>query len=81
MSLLRGKVTTYVGTGDNAKISAGGNINITANKVGNGVETKENVSVNFENKKATSTNVGKNSINLDKVDIDKKKYKMLMKLF
>ncbi|WP_336038340.1 hypothetical protein, partial [Fusobacterium polymorphum] len=41
-------------------------------KVGNGVETKENVSVNFENQKATSTNVGKNSINLDKVDIDKK---------
>ena len=69
---VKGKVTTYVGTGDNAKISAGGNINITANKVGNGVETKENVSVNFENQKATSTNVGKNSINLDKVDIDKK---------
>ena len=69
---VKGKVITYVGTGDNAKISAGGNINITANKVGNGVETKENVSVNFENKKATSTNVGKNSINLDKVDIDKK---------
>ena len=69
---VKGKVITYVGTGDNAKISAGGNINITANKVGNGVETKENVSVNFENQKATSTNVGKNSINLDKVDIDKK---------
>ena len=69
---VKGKVITYVGTGDNAKISAGGNINITATKVGNGVETKENVSVNFENKKATSTNVGKNSINLDKVDIDKK---------
>ena len=69
---VKGKVTTYVGTGDNAKISAGGNINITANKVGNGVETKENVSVNFENKKATSTNVGKNSVNLDKVEIDKK---------
>ena len=69
---VKGKVTTYVGTGDNAKISAGGNIIITANKVGNGVETKENVSVNFENQKATSTNVGKNSINLDKVDIDKK---------
>ncbi|WP_236585689.1 hemagglutinin repeat-containing protein [Fusobacterium canifelinum] len=69
---VKGKVTTYVGTGDNSKISAGGNINIAANKVGNGVETKENVSVNFENKKATSTNVGKNSINLDKVDIDKK---------
>ncbi|WP_418744756.1 hemagglutinin repeat-containing protein [Fusobacterium polymorphum] len=69
---VKGKVITYVGTGDNAKISAGGNINITATKVGNGVETKENVSVNFENQKATSTNVGKNSINLDKVDIDKK---------
>ncbi|WP_338994441.1 hemagglutinin repeat-containing protein [Fusobacterium polymorphum] len=69
---VKGKVITYVGTGDNAKISAGGNINITANKVGNGVETKENVSVNFENKKATSTNVGKNSVNLDKVEIDKK---------
>ena len=69
---VKGKVTTYVGTGDNAKISAGGNINITANKVGNGLETKENVSVNFENKKATSANVGKNSVNLDKVDIDKK---------
>ena len=69
---VKGKVTTYVGTGDNAKISAGGNINIAANKVGNGVETKENVSVNFENKKATSANVGKNSVNLDKVDIDKK---------
>ncbi|WP_335998362.1 hemagglutinin repeat-containing protein, partial [Fusobacterium polymorphum] len=69
---VKGKVITYVGTGDNAKISAGGNINITANKVGNGVETKENVSVNFENQKATSANVGKNSINLDKVDIDSK---------
>ena len=69
---VKGKVITYVGTGDNAKISAGGNIKIEANKVGNGIETKENVSVNFENQKATSTNVGKNSVNLDKVDIDKK---------
>ena len=69
---VKGKVTTYVGTGDNAKISAGGNINITANKVGNGVETKENVSIVSKNQKATSTNVSKNSVNLDKVDIDKK---------
>ncbi|QNE68042.1 hemagglutinin repeat-containing protein [Fusobacterium hwasookii] len=70
--IIETEIDAVAGTGDNAKISAGGNINITANKVGNGVETKENVSVNFENKKATSTNVGKNSINLDKVDIDKK---------
>ena len=69
---VKGKVTTYVGTGDNAKISAGGNINITANKVGNGIETKENVSIVSKNQKATSTNVGKNSVNLDKVEIDKK---------
>ncbi|MHB9309572.1 hemagglutinin repeat-containing protein, partial [Fusobacterium polymorphum] len=69
---VKGKVTTYVGTGDNAKISAGGNINITANKVGNGIETKENVSIVSKNQKATSTNVGKNSVNLDKIDIDKK---------
>ena len=69
---VKGKVITYVGTGDNAKISAGGNINITANKVGNGVETKENVSIVSKNQKATSTNVGKNSVNLDKIDIDEK---------
>ena len=70
--IIEDEVTSYVGTGKNAKISAGGNIKIEANKVGNGIETKENVSVNFENQKATSTNVGKNSVNLDKVDIDKK---------
>lgn len=69
---VKGKEISYVGTGDNAKISAGGNINITANKVGNGIETKENVSIVSKNQKATSTNVGKNSVNLDKVDIDKK---------
>ena len=69
---VKGKEISYVGTGDNAKISAGGNINITANKVGNGLETKENVSIVSKNQKATSTNVGKDSVNLDKVDIDKK---------
>ncbi|PHH97924.1 hemagglutinin repeat-containing protein [Fusobacterium nucleatum] len=69
---VKGKEISYVGTGDNAKISAGGNINITANKVGNGIETKENVSIVSKNQKATSTNVGKNSVNLDKVEIDKK---------
>ena len=47
-------------------------LDITANKVGNGIETKENVSIVSKNQKATSTNVGKNSVNLDKVDIDKK---------
>jgi len=46
-------------------------LDITANKVGNGIETKENVSIVSKNQKATSTNVGKNSVNLDKVDIDK----------
>jgi len=69
---VKGKVITYVGTGDNAKISAGGNIKIEANKVGNGIETKENVTINSKNQKATSTNVDKNTVNLDKVDIDKK---------
>ena len=71
--IIETEIDAVAGTGDNAKISAGGNINITAtNKVDNGVKAKENVNVNFGNQKATSTNVGKNSVNLDKVDIDKK---------
>ena len=70
--IIETEIDAVAGTGDNAKISAGGNINITANKVGNGVETKENVSIVSKNQKATSTNVGKNSVNLDKVEIDKK---------
>ena len=70
--IIETEIDAVAGTGDNAKISAGGNINITANKVGNGIETKENVSIVSKNQKATSTNVSKNSVNLDKVEIDKK---------
>ena len=70
--IIETEIDAVAGTGDNAKISAGGNINITANKVGNGLETKENVSIVSKNQKATSTNVSKNSVNLDKVEIDKK---------
>ncbi|MDY5305573.1 MAG: S-layer family protein, partial [Fusobacterium gastrosuis] len=66
------KITTYLGTGKNAKISAGGNININAAKVGNGVFTKENTAINSRNQKINSTKVDKNGVNLDSVNIDKK---------
>ena len=33
---VKDKIVTQVGTGKNAKISAGENLNITANEVGNG---------------------------------------------
>lgn len=46
---VKGKVIIYVGIGDNVKIFVGGNIKIEVNKVGNGIEIKENVIINFKN--------------------------------
>ncbi|WP_337992734.1 filamentous hemagglutinin N-terminal domain-containing protein [Fusobacterium nucleatum] len=61
------KITTYLGTGKNAKISASGNINISANKVGNGALAKENVKIDSKKQDITSTKVDKNDINLDSI--------------
>ena len=63
--IIQDEVDSYVGTGKNAKISAGGNINIIANKIGNGLELKENISVVSKNQKVNSTSVAKNNIDLD----------------
>ena len=63
--IIQDEVDSYVGTGKNAKISAGGNINIIANKIGNGLELKENISVVSKNQKVDSTSVAKNNIDLD----------------
>ena len=70
--IIEDEVTSYVGTGKNAKISAGGNIKIEANKVGNGLEIKENVSIKSKNQEINSTKVDKNGVNLDSINIDKK---------
>ena len=61
------KITTYLGTGKNAKISASGNINISANKVGNGALAKENVKIDSKKQDITSTKVDKNDVNLDSI--------------
>ena len=69
--IIEDEVTSYVGTGKNAKISAGGNIKIEANKVGNGILAKENVKVDSKNQNFDSTKVNKNDVSLDEINIDK----------
>ena len=69
--IIEDEVTSYVGTGKNAKISAGGNIKIEANKVVNGILAKENVKVDSKNQNFDSTKVNKNDVSLDEINIDK----------
>ena len=69
--IIEDEVTSYVGTGKNAKISAGGNIKIEANKVGNGILAKENVKVDSKNQNFDSTKVNKNDVSLDEINIVK----------
>jgi len=69
--IIEDEVTSYVGTGKNAKISAGGNIKIEANKVGNEILAKENVKVDSKNQNFDSTKVNKNDVSLDEINIDK----------
>ena len=70
--IIEDEIDAVVGTGKNAKISAGGNIKIEANKVNNGKIEKGNVTINSKKQEIASTKVDKNDVSFDLVNIDNK---------
>ncbi|QYR66163.1 hemagglutinin repeat-containing protein [Fusobacterium animalis] len=70
--IIEDEIDAVVGTGKNAKISAGGNIKIEANKVNNGKIEKGNVNIVSKKQEIASTKVDKNDVSFDSVNIDNK---------
>ncbi|MEJ6455204.1 hemagglutinin repeat-containing protein [Fusobacterium nucleatum] len=70
--IIEDEIDAVVGTGKNAKISAGGNIKIEANKVNNGKIEKGNVNIASKKQEIASTKVDKNDVSFDSVNIDNK---------